>query len=154
VDPNIRPSVQPDRATYRAAVDRWLGLSDVFKASSDDVGWLYPDEPVAAVAQRWREAGPSVVAITRGADGAHIATANGSADVPGMPVDVVDTVGAGDAFTAGLLHHLREAGLLSVDALRGLSVDAARDAARFAVRVAADTCTRAGADPPRGFAAP
>jgi fructokinase len=154
VDPNIRPSVQPDRATYRAAVDRWLGLSDVFKASSDDVGWLYPDEPVAAVAQRWREAGPSVVAITRGADGAHIATANGSADVPGMPVDVVDTVGAGDAFTAGLLHHLREAGLLSVDALRGLSVDAARDAARFAVRVAADTCTRAGADPPRGFTAP
>lgn len=153
IDPNIRPSVQPDRTTYREAVDRWLGLADVFKASSEDVAWLYPDVPVAAVAQRWLDAGPGLVAITLGSGGVHVATAAGAADLPGLSVDVVDTVGAGDAFSSGLLHHLRGAGRLTVDGLQALSLDDAADAAGFAVRVAADTCTRAGAEPPRGFTA-
>jgi fructokinase len=149
IDPNIRPSVQSDRDAYRRAVDRWLGLADVFKASREDVAFLYPGEPVEAVAQRWLEAGPRLVAITLGPDGAHVATAAGTADVPGRAVNVVDTVGAGDAFTSGLLQHLHSAGLLTTEALARLDLQDATAAVAFAVRVAADTCTRAGAEPPR-----
>jgi fructokinase len=149
VDPNVRPSVQPDRNVYRAAVDRWLPLADVFKASSEDIGWLYPGEDVTAVAGRWLAAGPSVVAITLGAAGALVTTRQGSVVVPGQSVEVVDTVGAGDAFTSGFLHQLRDAGLLTTGRLHTLSDADAEAAARFAVGIAADTCTRAGADPPR-----
>ena len=148
IDPNIRPSVQGDRDVYRAAVERWLALSDVFKASREDVAFLYPGEPVEAVAQRWLHAGPQLVAITLGPDGAHLATAAGTADIPGQAVRVVDTVGAGDAFTSGLLQHLHASGLLTTTALAEIELQQATAAVAFAVRVAADTCTRAGAEPP------
>ncbi len=68
--------------------------------------------------------------------------------VGGIDVEVVDTIGAGDTFTAGLLHALDEAGLLNITALAQLSAEQVEEALRFAVLVSAVACTRAGSDPP------
>jgi len=149
VDPNVRPSMLPDRPNYRQRVERWIGTADIVKVSADDLAWLYPDEALEAVATRWAAAGPALVVVTRGADGAYARTAGGAdVDVPGEKVDVVDTVGAGDSFSAGLLHHLAESSLLTRPGLAALTSEDMAGAVRFAVRVAAVTCTRAGADPP------
>jgi fructokinase len=149
LDPNVRPALAADEGMLRARLDRWLGLVDLVKVSSDDAGWLAPGEPPPQLARRWLAAGPRLVVITRGGAGVYAANAAGEVDLPAEPITVVDTVGAGDAFTAGLLDALARAGRLAVDALPGLTPEALRDALRAAQRVAAITCGRAGADPPR-----
>ena len=68
--------------------------------------------------------------------------------VGGIDVEVVDTIGAGDTFTAGLLHALDEAGVLNIAALAQLTAEQVEEALRFAVLVSAVACTRAGSDPP------
>ena len=79
-----------------------------------------PEETVAG----WLDAATSLVAITRGADGAHIHTRNGRIDVPARKVEVVDTVGAGDSFNGGLLHGLCRAGLLGKELRSARQLDA------------------------------
>lgn len=61
---------------------------------------------------------------------------------------VSDTVGAGDAFTSGLLARLHATGRLERTGIREIPADALRDCLAFANRAAAITCTRAGAQPP------
>ena len=85
LDPNVRPALARDEADLRARLDRWLGLVDLVKVSEDDLAWLYPGEPVAQAADRWRAAGPSVVVVTRGGDGVHAAGPSGALDLPGAP---------------------------------------------------------------------
>ncbi len=148
LDPNVRPRLARSEADLRARLDRWLGLVDVVKVSADDLAWLSPGEPVEQVARRWREAGPSLVVVTRGEDGVHALGPSGAVDLPAEPVDVVDTVGAGDAFLSGLLCGLQESGDLVPDRLRALGDDALRAALHLAGRSAAVTCGRPGADPP------
>jgi fructokinase len=148
IDPNVRAAVCPDHVEYAAHVERWLGLAHLVKASSDDIEWLYPGRSWEDVLADWSARGPAVVVLTLGADGA-VASAGGvTVRVSGQPVKVVDTIGAGDTFTAGFLHQLNEAGLLDVGRLAALSASELEAALDFGVRVAAITCTRAGADPP------
>lgn len=149
LDPNVRPALARDEADLRARLDRWLGLVDLVKVSADDLAWLHPDEPLEQVAARWRARGPSVVVVTRGGDGSHAQGPHGTVDLPGVPVDVVDTVGAGDAFMAGLLCALEGAGSLTPAGLAGLDGDGLRAALELGQTVAAHTCRRPGADPPR-----
>lgn len=71
--------------------------------------------------------------------------------VDALPTDVVDTVGAGDAFMSGTLHALASQGLLGADGrerLRSLSRDTVTDVLRHAAASAAVTVARAGANPP------
>ena len=147
-DPNIRPPLIRDEALVRARLTRWLGLTDLVKASAEDLAWIAPGEPVEEVAARWRRRGPAVVVVTRGDKGAYAVGPAGPVDLPGVPVDVVDTVGAGDAFMAGLLAALERAGQLTRPGLAGLSGPALTAALTYAQRVAAYTCGRAGANPP------
>lgn len=147
LDPNVRPRLARDEADLRARLDRWLGLVDLVKVSEDDLAWVSPGVPVEEVARAWCRRGPSLVVVTRGEHGVHALGADGPVDLPGLPVEVADTVGAGDSFMSGLLAALADADLLGD--LAGLSSEALTDALRFAVRVAAVTCTRPGADPPR-----
>jgi fructokinase len=147
-DPNIRPSLVGDDATVRARLRRWLGLADVVKVSADDLEWIAPGRSPADVAAEWHELGPTLVVVTRGADGVYASGPAGGLRLPGVPVDVADTVGAGDAFTAGLLAALDRADRLTrtaVATLTGAELAAVLD---YAQRVAAITCTRPGADPP------
>ncbi|HST67787.1 MAG TPA: carbohydrate kinase [Mycobacteriales bacterium] len=145
-DPNVRMAKRGPVEAGRAAVERVVGLADVVKVSSEDLDWLYPGvEPVEAAA-RWE--GPALVVVTLGGDGA-VALRPGGERVhrPSPPVTVVDTVGAGDAFSSGLLGALSERGALDA-AGAGLSeVDLAPVLERAAL-VAALTCARPGADPP------
>lgn len=148
-DPNVRPALLPDTADARRRVERGIALADVVKASAEDVEWLRPGAAAEAVAADWLAAGAALVVVTDGPDGATAFTAGAPPlHRPGRTVAVVDTVGAGDAFTAGLLAALAERGLTTADGLRGAGPDALAPVIDAAVTVSALTCTRAGADPP------
>jgi len=149
LDPNVRPSVIADRDTYLDRLAGWVALSDVVKVSDEDLAWLHPGEAVDQVARRWLATGPGLLLVTSGGAGAWAATASAEARLPTPAVDVVDTVGAGDAFMAATLAFLHRTGRLDAEAVRGLDADDLRALLDLAVRVAADTCTRAGAEPPR-----
>jgi fructokinase len=132
VDANVRPAAIADEAAYRARLARMLAHTDVLKASDEDLAWIAPGaDPVEAA----RSLGPAITLLTRGARGASVVTAGDEVAVPAQRVQVVDTIGAGDAF-AGAFVARRAQGAGPVEA------------AKFAARVAAVTCTRAGADPP------
>lgn len=147
-DPNVRPMIAQDEAALRARLDRWLGLVDIVKVSSDDLRWIAPGVTVADLAARWRGLGPMLVVVTLGEQGAYALGPAGPVSLPAAPVEVVDTVGAGDAFTSGLLAALDAGGPLSRSSLTELSTDGLTAAVEFAQRVAALTCQRVGADPP------
>ncbi|MER7755906.1 carbohydrate kinase [Kitasatospora sp. NPDC097643] len=135
-DPNVRPALMGERSRAVRRVEECVALSDVVKASDEDLAWLYPGEPAEAVARRWLALGPAVVAVTRGADGAFALTADGGrAAVDVVRVPVADTVGAGDSFMAALLH-ARATGA-PLDACLGQAATAA-----------ALTVSRPGANPP------
>jgi fructokinase len=153
-DPNVRPLLMGRRQDVVTRVESMVALSDVVKASVEDLTWLYPADEPAAVAQRWLGLGPSLVAITLGPDGViAVGSAAGPVQRPAVPVTVVDTVGAGDAFMAALVAGLGERGLLGrarsdrLAALDGAELAAVLDGAALA---AALTCARLGADPPTG----
>lgn len=141
-DPNIRPSVQPDRDLYEAAVEKWAALSAVIKVSDDDLAWLFPNTSIDDVAGRWINDGAFLVVVTKGADGLVGYTADGRVEVAGVKVDVVDTVGAGDTVGAIVVEAMLEHGLIE---LRG---DLLKDVLARAASAAAITCSRKGAQPP------
>lgn len=152
LDPNVRPVVlAADRAGYAARMEAVVAGVDLVKVSDEDLRLLYPDahDPLSA-ARAWLATGPALIVVTRGPDGAVALSREGvEVAVPGEPVSVVDTVGAGDAFTAGLLAWLDQHDALHRDALLAADDEALARALTYARRVAAVTCTRAGADPPR-----
>jgi fructokinase len=147
VDPNLRPALLPSLDDTRRDVERWLGLADVVKASAEDLELLHPGEDPVAVARRWSALGPALVVVTAGADGATVLLGEQVLSAPGVAVDVVDTVGAGDTFTAGFLSVLHARGRLG-GRLHAATADDVRAALDLALRAAAVTCSRAGADPP------
>jgi fructokinase len=149
LDPNVRPGVIDDLAGYARELEDRLAGCDLVKVSDEDLALLHPDADPRSVARDWVQRGPAAVVVTRGPDGAVGFTAEGDVvGVPGEDVEVVDTVGAGDAFTAGLLDELRRRDRLERDRLRDIGVGDLRAAMAAAVHVAAITCTRPGADPP------
>ena len=142
-DPNVRSSVVGDRDKYRAAVEKWVGISSVVKLSDDDISWLYPDQSMDKVAKGWIANGVSLVVITRGANGIIGYTEHGFEEVEGAKVSVLDTVGAGDTVGAimveGIVKH-------SVNGLAGHVLNAVLQRAAIAAGI---TVSRAGAQPPR-----
>ncbi|HEX6196363.1 MAG TPA: carbohydrate kinase [Jiangellaceae bacterium] len=151
VDPNIRPGVMDVGPAGRARVEANVALADVVKVSAADLETIAPGEEPADVAKRWLSLGPRLVVVTRGAAGAYAVTSGGAqVEAPGRPVDVVDTIGAGDAFTSGLVDALDRHGLLVDGARRIEAADRVtlRRIVDHAALVAALTCTRPGADPP------
>ena len=147
-DPNIRPGFIKDAEGHKARMLRMAALSDIIKFSDEDLDWFGEEGSHEELAARWLERGPKLVVITRGADGADGYTARGKVSVPGEKVTVVDTVGAGDTFDAGILASLKMNGLLTKAEVAKLSDDAVRDALALGARVAAVTVSRAGANPP------
>ncbi|MCX4825764.1 carbohydrate kinase [Streptomyces sp. NBC_01142] len=150
-DPNCRPALMGDRDTARRRLERLLALTDVVKASDEDLRWLYGDSPPEAVVADWLDRGPGLVVITCGGRGALAFGRAAEAQCPAVPVAVADTVGAGDAFMSALLHGLGTAGCLGASRralLASLDRSDLDGILRTAVLAAAVTCTRPGARPP------
>ncbi|QKV95589.1 carbohydrate kinase [Streptomyces sp. NA02950] len=149
LDPNIRTGLIADADAYRARFRGWLPDVGLLKLSVEDAAWLAgSDEPDTAI-REWLAAGPAAVVLTHGGDGMSVRCQDGTGcAVPGEPVEIVDTIGAGDTVNAALLHRLAAHGALSASALAKLDEAAWRDVLGFAARAAALTCSRAGAEPP------
>jgi fructokinase len=154
-DPNARPALMGDPHEVRAKIEALIGLSDVVKASDEDITWLYDGAPLSDILRLWALLGPELVVVTRGDKGAVIGlTLTGElASVDAPVVQVADTVGAGDSFMAGLLSGLLDAGFLgglqARERLRSASLADVRPAVDRALACAAITVSREGADPPR-----
>jgi fructokinase len=146
VDPNCRDAAAPARTAYCDRLRDLMCLADVVKASEEDLAYLDPDRTPRQTARALLERGPAVVLLTDGSRGATVMTARYEGLVEAPPVDVVDTVGAGDAFGAAWLGGWVAAG----SGRQGLGdFEAVLRTAEFAALVAARTCERAGAEPPR-----
>ncbi|MBA3560283.1 MAG: carbohydrate kinase [Gemmatimonadaceae bacterium] len=148
-DPNVRLNVVSDPATWRRAVEWMLPRTDLLKVSEDDLRVLAPDASPEAFAAHALSAGVALVVLTRGPEGATGWTRDTEATVPAAPVQVIDTVGAGDTFQAALLTSLAERGALDRETLASLKGAEVREVLGFAARAAAITCSRRGADMPR-----
>jgi fructokinase len=145
VDPNCRPGVIEDHDAYRARLERVLARTDLVKASEEDVAFLHPDRPPVEGARALLHGGAAAAVLTRGPEGAVVVTREDAVAVPAPQADVVDTIGAGDAFGGALLAWWYREGL----GRTGLADrDALMEATRFACLVAARTTERAGASPP------
>ncbi|MHA6759368.1 PfkB family carbohydrate kinase [Streptacidiphilus sp. PAMC 29251] len=150
-DPNIRAALLGARDGVVRRVERCVALSDLVKASDEDLAWLYPGDSPQAVADRWLALGPAAVLVTLGGEGAVGFTTTARATVPAGPATVVDTVGAGDSFMSAALDALAGLGLLGAaarPALAALDAAALTSVLRQAAAAAAITVSRAGANPP------
>src|SRR3982751_839931 len=150
-DPNVRPALLGSPDAARPGIEHLVALSDVVKVSDEDLRWLYPDRGDEDVAREWLGLGPALVVVTRGGEGVFAVTKELEVRRPATPIDLVDTVGAGDSFTSGLLDGLRRADLIggprreALAAIDESSLISVLDAASL---IAAITCSRPGADPP------
>lgn len=154
-DPNCRPSIITDADYARRQAEKFVTLSDIVKASDEDLAWLYPGVDVLDSARRWLSlggaGGPAMVVVTRGATGPWGITAAGEAEFAAPRVEVADTVGAGDSFMAALLSGVVDRGLAGAQNradLRALPAEDLTALLAHAARAAAVTVSRAGANPP------
>ncbi|TMV83627.1 carbohydrate kinase [Thioclava sp. BHET1] len=148
IDPNIRPGFITDEPSYRARIERMIALADIVKLSDEDLHWVAGKGDLAALAQDLLKRGPKIVVITEGAKGATAYTAKHQVSVPAGKAEVVDTVGAGDTFNAGILAALHRAGKLSKADLAEADEALLAAALKLGAAASAITVSRAGANPP------
>lgn len=148
LDPNIRAAFVTDRASYLARLLRMMARADILKVSDEDAIWLAPGTKIDQAALTWLEGGAKIVVITRGAEGAIGFTRDVEVEVEGTRVEVADTVGAGDTFSAAFMASLYRLGLFSKAAIAAISETDLRFCLTFATRASAITVSRPGADPP------
>jgi fructokinase len=148
LDPNVRPRVVGDLNAYRERFERLLAYADIVKASDEDIELLYGTHDLASAARAWLQRAPKLVVVTRGEKGPLAAFGDKILERPAPKIDVVDTVGAGDTFHAGLLAWLDVNNLLTPGGVAGLNEMQVTAALNFAAAAAAIVCTRRGANPP------
>jgi fructokinase len=152
-DPNIRPSVFGTYDETFARFEEFCRISSIVKFSDEDAQWLYPTLSLEDILGAVLRLGPALVVMTKGPDGAILATSAHRISVGGAQVRVVDTIGAGDSFMSALLSRvarLLERGVPIASVVDGSIFDDAllRELGSFAVRCAGITVSRAGANPP------
>lgn len=148
LDPNIRPGFIPDRARHAERIRRMVAMADIVKLSDEDLAWFGEPGSPEDVIRNWLDRGPKLIVLTQGGKGATGYSRDHVVSVASRKVEVVDTVGAGDTFNAGILASLHEQGLLTKAGVAELSKDAIAAALDLGARAAAVTVSRAGANPP------
>lgn len=149
VDPNIRPSIQPDMKVWQQRVAHYASHADLLKISAEDMGYLYSDVAQEKMVETWLHMGVQLVVITDGGSEVRAWTENGHQYKMQPPsCRVIDTVGAGDTFQAALLMQLLRLGAPR-KSLSELNEQGLHDLIDFAARAAAITCSRTGPDLPR-----
>jgi fructokinase len=152
-DPNIRPSLCGTLDVALVRFEEIARESVVVKLSEEDAAWLFPGLSLQGVLARILELGPTLVVITRGSEGALLSTLRSQAQVIARKVKVVDTIGAGDSFTAALIDRIAALidGKASANEIRQGTVftsELLETIGKFAVSCASLTVSRAGANPP------
>ena len=148
-DPNVRPAISPDRAQAWRLVRQWAALAHVVKLSDDDAEFLCPGRGLGEVVDDLLTPDRTrLVVVTRGADGATLATADERVHVEAPRTNVVDTVGAGDSFMSALIADMAGRELADPAVLAETPRQRLLQIGAFAVSAAAMTCSRRGADPP------
>ena len=148
LDPNIRPAFIPDAEAHRARIMRMVAMADIVKLSDEDARWFGEGGSIEGLARRWLGLGPKLILVTRGGQDATGYTARHTVSAASRRVAVVDTVGAGDTFNAGVLASLHDNGLLTKAAIAALTEEQIAAALDLGGRAAAVTVSRAGANPP------
>jgi fructokinase len=149
LDPNIRASLIHDEQAYRDLLHRLIALTDILKLSYVDLAWLLPGASVEETLLYLSALGPALVIITQGEKGVLARSGSSSTlQIPTFPIPVIDTVGAGDTFCAGVLARLADEAILSREKVLALTEQELRAVISFASAAAALNCTREGADPP------
>lgn len=147
-DPNVRPALIKDPAQVAAKMDEWCGLATIVKASSDDVAWRWPEKPFQDVAEEWIANGCALAIVTDGANGVYVCHPHHSTWRKAPKIEIADSIGAGDTFTAGLVEWLLKSGKTTPEAIEELTAEEIVSAVDSGIDLASDTCTRFGADPP------
>jgi fructokinase len=149
-DPNCRPNLVRDKAQYVRCMDQFSARANIVKLSDTDFAYLYDGNDYSGKAKALFATGTRLFVVTCGSRGAHAWHPRlGEIVVEAPRVDVVDTIGAGDSFQAGLLFALRAIGRIKARSLARMSAGELTRALAFAAACAAVTCGRSGADPPR-----
>jgi fructokinase len=156
IDPNFRAAFLDaqeaenpgTRARYMARVERMMARADIVKLADEEITGVFGAADQGAFARGLIARGTKLVCVTQGARGATAYTAAEEVFVPARSVTVVDTVGAGDTFNAGVLVALDRAGLLTKAAIAALTAEQITQALTLGTRAAAVTVSRAGANPP------
>lgn len=152
-DPNVRSRLIEDLHTTQKEVEGFVRQSDVVKVSTRDLQALYDaDVDADAMARAWLDLGPSLIALTQGAEGAVMYSASGMVlPILAPYVDVVDTVGAGAAFFSALIDGLSRISLSGAEYrhnLRTIGLTNLETLGAYAATAAAITVGRPGANPP------
>ncbi len=150
-DVNARPAITGTGPEVVGLVERLVAATDLVKASDEDLTHLYPHLDEEAAARHLLGLGPAAVVVTRGGDGAAWFAGHATVEAASLPVEVADTIGAGDTFGAGVIDALWERGLLGAGRraeLRRLDPGVIAEVLAHATRAAAVTVSRPGADPP------
>ncbi|MEH6392250.1 MAG: carbohydrate kinase [Sulfitobacter sp.] len=150
MDPNIRPLFITEPEIYRERLNQMIACCDILKVSDDDLHWIISgNATLKEKALAIRALGPKVVIVTKGSEGSVAYLSDDeSVEAAAHKVSVVDTVGAGDTFNAGVLAKLSQLGLLTKEAIGSLDADDMLAALRFGSEVASITVSRPGANPP------
>lgn len=148
-DPNLRLNVEPDLGRWRERVEAFTEIADLIKVSDEDLELLFPGDEIESSICRWNSRGVRLIVVTRGDGGTLVSLRGEVFEATRRQVKVIDTVGAGDSFQAGLLCGLDELGKATKTGLSRVSLDECRQVIDFATAAAAVTCTRRGADLPR-----
>lgn len=148
LDPNCRPTLIRDRAPYAERIKRIAEVSHIVRFSEEDFDYLYPGAEENLVAIELLVGAPKLILVSRGPNGATAYWSGGRVDMAALPVDLADSIGAGDTFHAGVLTALAHAGKLSHAGLAGLDRETVTAALRFAITAAALNCERLGCNPP------
>lgn len=148
LDPNIRPDFIPSATDHRLRLRRMYPLVDILKVSMEDLDWMEPDLPLNKAILSILDAGTKLIILTAGEHGAQAFWCGGSMDIPAVPVQAVDTIGAGDTFNAGVIAALLDQGALDKQSLASPQPCMIKSVLGFAALIAAITVSRSGANPP------
>ncbi|MDI6026587.1 carbohydrate kinase [Corticibacterium sp. UT-5YL-CI-8] len=148
LDPNIRPGFIPDRDKHAERILRMMAMSDIVKLSDEDLAWFGETGSVDEIAAKWLKTGPKLIIVTQGSKSVIAYSDSEKVTVNPRRVEIVDTVGAGDTFNAGVLAALHDKSALTKAKVAELGADELRGALELGVKAAAVTVSRAGANPP------
>lgn len=146
LDPNIRPNFVQDELAYRTTLEQLFAHVHILKVSDEDLAWIAKERNLTTTLDYLFDLGPKLILITKGGDGIDAFSKNLRVEVPSVPTNVVDTVGAGDTFSAGFLCALQDQNLFGH--LANISQEQLVDAVKLGAQAASVTVSRHGANPP------